>query len=256
MQGGFDFLRSLLADPSSVGIGLAVVFGAIWFACYRPPVFRKPWLWAILLGSAILTSVAIAFIQMPLQIRGGQVLNHFWGHEVGLQRLLFTGVLVLLVGGLVQEGAKLLPVAVCWWCKGKKVDPKLGLEIGAMAGLGFGVLEAQHVHNAIFASGWSWEIVQINGVVELAKFWESFYFVAFHAAASALAGYGLAKGWGWQFYLLASVLHVVLKYTHVLSHDHIISEVQAELFISLWAMLITAVAHWLGERKQEHGVET
>jgi len=48
------------------------------------------------------------------------------------------------------------------------------------------------VHNAIFASGWSWEAVQTGGVIALAGFWERFFTLAFHIAVSALAGYGLA----------------------------------------------------------------
>ena len=35
---------SFFADPSVWGVGLAVVFGAVWLTTYRPPLFKKPWL--------------------------------------------------------------------------------------------------------------------------------------------------------------------------------------------------------------------
>lgn len=249
MQQMPGFFGSFFADPSMWGIGLAVAFGTIWLATYRPPLFKKPWLWAVLPGSAIITLTAIAFIQIPLRIWTGGVLNHFWSHEILLHWLLLAGIPVLLLSGLVQEGAKLIPVVAWWWRKGKNIDPKLGLAIGAVAGAGFGMFEAQWIHNHIFASGWTWATAQAGGVVELAEFWERFWFVSFHTAASALAGYGLAKGWGWQFYLLASFLHAVVGCSHLLVEAELLSPVWAELYIAGWAGLLTGIAHWLGERE-------
>ena len=241
IQQSVGFFVSFFADPSILGIGLAVVFGAIWLTTYRPPLFKKPWLWAVLPASAIITLIAVAFIQIPLQ--------PLLSHEIVLRRLLLAGVPALLLGGLVQEGAKLVPVVAWWWRKDKNIDPKLGVDIGAMAGVGFGIFEAQWVHNHIFASGWSWGIVQTTGPAALAHFWESFWLVSFHTAASALAGYGLAKGWGWQFYLLAAFLHVVVGYGHVLVEAGLLAPVWAELYIAGWAGLLTGIAHWLGERE-------
>jgi len=65
-----------------MGIGLAIAFGAIWLACYQPPFFKRPGLWAVLVSSAILALAAVAFIQIPLQIWMGQALGHFWSEEV------------------------------------------------------------------------------------------------------------------------------------------------------------------------------
>jgi len=59
------FFVSFFQNPSALGIGLAVAFGAIWLAGYWPPLFKKPWLWAILVSSAILTLAAASFIQIP-----------------------------------------------------------------------------------------------------------------------------------------------------------------------------------------------
>ncbi len=252
----FGFFTSGFANPSILGIGLAVAFGAVWFAPYWTPLLRKPWAWAVLATSVILTWAAVAFIQIPLQILAGQALGHFWSQELLMRWLLLAAIPQILLSGLVQEGSKLIPVVVYWWRKGRNIDPKLGLAIGAVAGVGFGVFEAQWAHNNVFAAGWSWEAVQTGGLVALAPFWERFFAVAFHTASSALAGYGLAKGWGWQFYLLASFLHAFLNYSVVLLQSGVITVFQLEIFAAVWAMLVTVVALWLRWRKSEAVAES
>ena len=232
-----------------LGIGLAIVFGAAWFVPYWTPILKRPWAWAVLVGSAILTWAAAAFIQVPLQAWTGQVLNHFWSQEILLHWLLLAAIPQILLSGLVQEGSKLLPVVIYWWRKGRNIDPKLGLAIGAVAGVGFGIFEAQWAHNTIFAAGWSWKAVQTIGIVALAPFWERFFVVAFHTASCALAGWGLARGWGWQFYLLASSLHGFLNYSAVVLQSGLITAIQIEIFVAVWAMLVTGGALWLRWRK-------
>jgi RsiW-degrading membrane proteinase PrsW (M82 family) len=244
-----DFFLSFFANPSALGIGLAIAFGAVWFVPYWTPILKKPWAWAVLAGSAILTLAAVCFIQIPLQALTGQALGYFWSEEILMSWLLLAGIPQILLSGLVQEGSKLVPVVVCWWRMGKKIDPKLGLAIGAVAGVGFGIFEAQWAHNLIFASGWSWQVVQTGGLVALAGFWERFFAVAFHTASCALAGWGLAKGWGWQFYLIASGLHALLNYTAVLFQAETVTVFQAEIFVAVWAMLVTGGALWLRWRK-------
>jgi RsiW-degrading membrane proteinase PrsW (M82 family) len=251
------FFKSWLIYPDLswhlllIGIGLAIVFGAVWFAPYWAPILKKPWAWAVLVGSAILTWVAVAFIQIPLQALTGQVLVHFWSQEVLMSWLLLAGIPQILLSGLVQEGSKLVPVVVYWWRKGKNIDPKLGLTIGAVAGVGFGIFEAQWVHNTIFAYGLSWEMVQTEGLMVLAGFWERFFTVAFHTASCALAGWGLAKGWGWQFYLLASFLHALLNYTAVLIQVGTFTAFQLEIIIAVITSILVGVVLWLRWRKQE-----
>jgi RsiW-degrading membrane proteinase PrsW (M82 family) len=244
-----NFFKSFFQYPSAWGIGLAIAFGAIWLACYRPPLFKKPWLWAVLVSSAFLTLAAVCFIQIPLQVWAGQALGHFWSQEVLLRWILLAGIPQILLSGLVQEGSKLVPVVVYWQRSGKNIDPKLGLAIGAVAGAGFGIFEAQWAHNAIFASGWTWEWVQAGGFMALLGFWERFFAVAAHIAFSALAGYGLAKGWGWQFYLIASVLHGLLNYTVILLQAGLLTAVHVEIYVAVLAVLVTAWALWLRWRK-------
>ena len=236
-----NFFVSFFQNPSAWGIGLAIGFGAVWLTSYRPPLFKKPWLWAVLVSSAFLTLVAMSFILIPLQNWTGLALSHV--------DILVAGIPLVLLSGLVQEGAKLVPIVVYWGRSGKSIDPKLGLAIGAVAGAGFGIFEAQWAHNAIFASGWTWELVQTYGFWALAGFWERFFGVAAHIALSALAGYGLARGWGWQFFLIASFLHGLINYSVVLFQAGLLTVVHVEIYAAVLAVLLTAWALWLRWRK-------
>jgi len=249
LEGMINFFVSWFTNPSILGISLAVVFGVIWFIPYWTPILKKPWTWAVLVTSAILSLAAVSFIQIPLQVWTGQVLNSLWSQEVLMRWLLLAGIPQILYSGLVQEGSKLVPVVIYWWRSGKIIDPKLGLAIGAVAGAGLGIFEAVWVHNNIFAAGWTWEAVQTGGLIALAGFWERFFAVAFHIAVSALAGYGLARGWGWQFYLLASFLHAFNNYCVVLLRAGVFTVAHVEIYAAAVAVLVTGVALWLRWRK-------
>jgi len=255
------YFVSFFQNPSASGtylaiaIGLAIAFGAVWLTGYRPPLFKKPWLWAVLVSSAFLTLVAVCFIQIPLQTWAEQALSHFWSAESSMRWILLAGIPLMLLTGLVQEGAKLVPVVVYWRRSGKNIDPKLGLVIGAVAGAGFAIFEAQYFHNVIFSYRWTWEWVQAYGFVALLGFWERFFTVAAHIAFSALAGYGLARGRGWQFYLIAAVLHGLLNYSLVLRAAGLLTDLHAEIYIAIIAVLVTAWALWLRWRKGTATIE-
>lgn len=182
-------------------------------------------------------------------------MGHFWSQEVLERWILLSGIPTMLLTGLVQEGSKLVPVVVYWRRSDRNIDPKVGLAIGAVAGAGFGIFEAQWAHNAIFASGWTWELVQTYGFWALAGFWERFFGIAAHIAFSALAGYGLARGWGWQFYLIASVLHGLMNYSLVLRQAGLFTVVHVEIYAAVLAVLVTAWALWLRWRKPAATVE-
>ncbi len=244
-----SFFLSFYATPSAWGIGLALIFGAIWLAGFWPPLFKKYWLWMVLVAGPFLAWAAASFIQIPLQALVGQALGSFWSQEVLLNWILLAGIPQVLLSGLVQEGAKLVPVVAWWGSKGRSISPKLGLAIGAVVGAGFGILEAQWAHGQIFASGWTWQAVQAGGLVALAGFWERFFVTAFHIGASALAGYGLAKGWGWQFYLIASFLHGLINYSAVLLSAGIFDVIKVEIYAAVVAVAVTAVALWLRWRR-------
>jgi len=245
------FFVFFFSNPSVLGIGLAVVFGAIWLACYRPPLITRPWLWAVLAAGAILAPIAIAVTVFPLRLGISWVYGSFWSQETLAQWALLASLPSMYLYGLVREGFKLLPVVVYWWREGRNIEPKLGLVAGAVSGAGFGILESQWTLNYILASGWSWESVQMQGIVALGGFWESFFVIGVNVASCALAGWGLARGWGWKFYLLAAFVYLFPNYSYVLLSKELITGVQAEFLIAAWALIATGVALWLRERKSK-----
>jgi len=107
LQQMFSFFASWFVYPGLswefllIGIGLAAVFGGLWLAAYRPQLFRKPWLWAVLGGSALLSLAAITLVQIPLQAWAGQALGYFWSQEALAAWLLLAGIPQLLLSGLV-----------------------------------------------------------------------------------------------------------------------------------------------------------
>jgi len=251
IQQMLNFFVYFFSSPSVMSIGLAVVFGAIWLACYRPPLITKPWLWAVLAAGAVLAPIAIAVTAFPLRFGISWVYGSLWSQETLSQWALLASLPSMYLFGLVQEGFKLLPVVAYWWREGRDIEPKLGLAAGAVSGAGFGILEAQWTLSYIFTSGWNWEKVQIEGLVALAGFWESFFVIGVHVASCALAGWGLARGWGWQFYLLAAFVYLLPSYTYVLMSKELITAVQAEFLIAIWALIVVGVTLWLRERKSK-----
>jgi RsiW-degrading membrane proteinase PrsW (M82 family) len=242
---GLNWILILLA------ITLGLVFGAIWLTPYWPPMVKNPRLWVVGAVSAFLTWTAITFIQIPLQVWAGQALLYFWDQITLTRWLLLAAIPQILLSGLVQEGAKLVPVVFYWWRNRWNITAKFGLIAGAVSGAGFGVFEVIWVHNTIFSSGWTWSTVETSGFLALLGFWERFFSIAFHIAVSALAGYGLAKRLGWQFYLIASFLHGAANYSVILLQKGLLTALQVEIYITALAAAITAVALWLRWRKPE-----
>ncbi len=252
-----DYLKSWFIYPGLewylilVSIGLAIAFAVIWLPGLKPPFFKKPGLWAVVSISAFLTVLASTFVQLPLQQYTGEAIESAWSMETIIDWLLLAGIPSILISGLVQEGAKMIPVVFWWWRSGKKLDPKMGLIIGAAAGAGFGVFEAIWVHNQIFMSGWTWAAVTDNAVQGLLPFWDRFWAVAMHIAVSAIAGYGLAKGKGWQFFLLAAVLHSLVGYIILLFRKGMLTSNQVEIILAAASALIMLAALWLRWRKDK-----
>ena len=217
----------------AVAIGLAIGFGAVWLTCYWPPLIKKPWLWAVLVSSAFLTVVAVCFIQTPLQIWTGQALMHFWSQEILMRWILLAAIPQILLTGLVQEGAKLVPVVVYWWRSGKSLDPKLGLAIGAVAGAGFAIFEAQWAHSQILTSGMdlgssaNLRLLGTGGILG-----EVFYRSRSHRFSPwpGMAWPGVGDG---KSHLIASVLHGLLNYGAVLWQAELLTGVYVEMSILL-----------------------
>jgi RsiW-degrading membrane proteinase PrsW (M82 family) len=232
-----------------VSIGLSLAFGGFWITCHWPPLFKKYWLWVVGVFSAFFTILALVFIQIPLQYYAGQALMHFWSDQTLLNWLLLAGLPSILISGLVQEGAKMVPMVAWWWHSGRRIDAKMGLAIGAIAGAGFGLFEAVWAHNQTFMFGWSWSDVQSGGLLALIPFWERFWMLAFHISVSSLVGYGLARGRGWQFYLIGAGLHTLMNYI-VLPHSKgLITTNQVEIYVAAVAALVTIAVLWLRWRK-------
>jgi RsiW-degrading membrane proteinase PrsW (M82 family) len=95
-----------------------------------------------MVASAFLTLTAVSFVQIPLQNLVGTVLNSFLSLPDMMKWLALAGIPQILLSGLVQEAAKLIPVIAWWLSRRKEVDPRHGLLAGVVAGLGFGVFEA------------------------------------------------------------------------------------------------------------------
>ncbi len=233
---GLSFIMVLQA------IALALIFGAIWLIIYRPWRFNKAWWVVIMIVGAILTWTAIAFIQVPLQIWTHDGMLRLMGRDNLMHWLYLTGIPIVLISGLVQEGAKLVPVIALWFSRGKQLDPQTGLYAGAISGAGFGIFEAFWIHNMIFAYGWTWQIVSINGPAALLGFVERFFTIGTHIAISALAGYGWAKGLKWQYYLIAAGLHGLTNYSMVLNNRTNLTHSQIEIYIGALALAVTVYA--------------
>jgi len=238
-----------------VAIGLALAFGAFWLVTHWPPLFKRHWLWAVAIFSAFFTLLAIVYVQIPLQYYAGRALMHFWDDATLTDWLLLAGIPSILLSGLVQEGAKMVPMVAWWWKSGKTITPRLGLAIGAVAGAAFGIFEAFWVNATVLNAGWTLDVIGEYGFTGIAPFWERFFTVCFHTAVSALAGYGLAKGKGWQFYLIAAVLHGLLNYGVLPYQKGHFSVNQVEIYVAIVAVLGTAWALWLRWRRQKEEEE-
>lgn len=245
-----EIFISYFKNLSFIGVFLAIVFGAIWLACYRPPLFKRYWLWAVLAGSALFTLLAIVLVQIPLQTWTLRGMINAWGTETLLQWMLLAGIPNIIYIGLIQEGAKLAPAAVYWRQTGKRISPVLMLAVGAVAGAGYGILETQYSLNSILAEGWTWDMVELRGALAFGGFWERFFITAFHTGASALAAYGLSKGKGIQFYLIVAFSHALLEYSRLLVEKGLLTLVGGEIYIAVIALAIAGVTIWLCWRKQ------
>jgi RsiW-degrading membrane proteinase PrsW (M82 family) len=253
------FLKSWFSYPGIewylilLGIGLAIAFGVIWLLGFMPPIIKKPWLWLVAVVAAFLTMLAITFVQIPLQYWTGLGLQHFWDQNTLMNWFLLTGLPSVLISGLVQEAAKMVPIYFWWWRSDKKLDPKMGLMIGAIAGAGFGIFEAFWVNSQVFMAGWTWGAVSQNAWQGLLPFWERFWTIAGHIGMSALVGYGIAKGKAWQFYLLAAVFHSALNYFVLPLTKGMLTVNQVEIIIAIGAVLVMLAALWLRWRKDKEG---
>ncbi len=238
---GLEWPLALLA------IVLGFAFGALWLLAYRPSLSEPIALLAVAVASAFLTWTAIALVQVPLEVWWNQLLLQVWGQSTAMRWILLAGIPTVLFSGLVQEGAKLVPVVVYRYRRPHAFDARTGLIVGAVAGAGFGVFEAIWVHNMTFAAGVP--SLQDDAFAALFPFAERFFAVGFHVALSALAGYGLATGRGWQFYLLAAGLHGLGNYELVIAQAGLLGGPGGLAYIVALTVALTAAVLWLREHR-------
>jgi RsiW-degrading membrane proteinase PrsW (M82 family) len=254
--GSYFYYPGISGLQLAVGLLLSIIFGIAWLASYKPPysnIMKKNWLWIALIVSPFLTLAALTFIQIPLQSFFGESMLQTWGADSLTRWILLTSIPTIAISGLVQEGAKLVPAVAYWWSKNRKISPKTGLLIGAVAGAGFGVLESQWVLNSAFLQGWNWELIQSFGLFHtITPFWERFFVIAFQISTGALSGYGLAKGKGWQFYLIVSLLHTILNYIAILISVQVVSFLRGEILIAVWAIIVAGGVLWIRWTKVEN----
>jgi RsiW-degrading membrane proteinase PrsW (M82 family) len=254
----YAFLQSFFIYPGLswnlilVAFGLAVVFAAVWLLAHWPPIFKNPWFWPVLVFGGMFTVLTVTFIQIPIQYYLSEGFLRIWDGATLTDWILLTSIPSLLVSGLVQEGAKMVPIAFWWWRSGKNISLKMGLAIGAIAGAGMGLFEAFWIHSQMFNAGWTTQYFQ-GGFLGIVGFWERFFTLGFHIAVSALAGYGLAKGKAWQYFLIAAGLHGVFNWGVALLQKGALSLTQVEVYLAVFTVILTAVVMILrwGRNREE-----
>lgn len=238
---GLDWKAMVLA------IGLGLVFGAGWLIAYRTPAAgRRRALLGVAAVSALGTWAAISFVQLPLAVWLEGLFVGIWGEPTVASWALVAGIPLVLISGIVQEAAKLVPVIVYRSRDRARLDARSVLLVGAIAGAGFGVFEAIWVFNSMFAADPGWTTLREHGLEALLPFSERLFAVGFHVAASAIAAYGLATGKGIRFYLVAACLHGALNYSVVLIGAGVLGGYLFELYVAAFGVATTVMALRLG----------
>jgi uncharacterized membrane protein YhfC len=223
-----------------VAVGLAVAFGAAWLTAHWPPLFKRPWFWVIGIVSAFFTMAAFAFVRTPLQYYYDVLVNHFMSGAAIRDWLLLLGIPSVIISGLVQEGAKMVPMVLFWAKRDFRITPAMGLAIGAIAGAAFGIFDSFQAFGTVFSNGWTTASFSqgFNGIID---FWLRFFSIGFQTAASAMVGYGLARGKGWQYLLVASGFHAFFLYGAYFYTKGYFGLPQLGTFVAFVAVVITAV---------------
>jgi RsiW-degrading membrane proteinase PrsW (M82 family) len=227
-----------------LAITFGIVLGGIWLALFWPPMFKKPWLWVVAIGSAFLTFIACAFVKTPLLIWTQEVGNNLWDPAKlnYIDLVLSVGIPQMLFIGLVEEGAKLVPVLFYWWGSKRSLTPKFGLMLGAVSGAGFGIFETINKINMNSVYRWNWSAVGVghSGILS------SVTSIIFHTASTALLGYGLTKRKAWLYFMIVVLAHGFGDYVSIiLQPNNRLTTIQADLLIGILLLAITIVVLWL-----------
>jgi RsiW-degrading membrane proteinase PrsW (M82 family) len=227
-----------------LAITFGIVLGGIWLALFWPPMFKKPWLWVVIIVSAIFTWTARAFVQTPLMIWSQEVGNNLWDPAKlnYIDLILLVGIPQMLFVGIVQEAAKFVPVLFYWWGSKRSLTPKFGLMLGAVSGAGFGILETINKINMNSVYRWNWlpQGVGQSGILS------SVTSIIFHTASTALLGYGLTKRKAWLYFMIVVLAHGFGDYVSIiLQRNNRLTTIQVDLLIGILLLAITIVVLWL-----------
>ena len=223
-----------------LAITFGIVLGGIWLALFWPPMFKKPWLWVVIIVSAIFTWTARAFVQTPLMIWSQEVGNNLWDPAKlnYIDLILLVGIPQMLFVGIVQEAAKFVPVLF----SKRSLTPKFGLMLGAVSGAGFGILETINKINMNSVYRWNWlpQGVGQSGILS------SVTSIIFHTASTALLGYGLTKRKAWLYFMIVVLAHGFGDYVSIiLQRNNRLTTIQVDLLIGILLLAITIVVLWL-----------
>jgi hypothetical protein len=245
-----SFYRLPQADIGWIlfAIGLALVYGAIWIACFWPPIFKKWPLWLVMIGAFVLPTIALPFIQFPLQSVISQPLISSLGRyfqDIAVN--LITGVVMAIISGLIVQGVLLIPVLYYRLNKPDEFKPRFGLMVGALSGAIFGMVQAYMLFSKFVEIG----IVSISQAnpLSLLAFYETFIGIALYAGATALVGFGLAKGKGWQAFLIFAGVNAIYDYVSLLLAAKALSLLVTEIIIAVLALGCIGLALWLYWKK-------
>ena len=223
-----------------VAVALAVAFGALWLTAHWPPIFKHPWFWVLGVGSAFFTMGVYAFIHTPLQFYYSKLVHHFLDSKTVVDWIMLLGIPSVIISGLVEEGAKMVPMVLYWRKQHRRITPAMGLAIGAVVGAGFGIFDAFQIFASQFGSGWTTAALG-SGFNGIAGFWIRFFTIGLHMALSAMVGYGLARGKGWQYFLVASGFHAVFLYGNYFYQQGYFGVVQLGVFVACVSIVMTAI---------------
>jgi len=232
-----------------MAIGLALLYGAIWLAGFLPPVFKNWKLWIFAIVSYIIPTIIISFIQYPVKTLIGQGLTGFLSlYFQQTAVVLMAGIIVVIVSGLIIEGAKLVTVFYYRLNWKQEFTPRFGLMLGALSGAVYGMMQAYVLHSQMAEYGIG-AMIEAHGMMAILPYIERFFAVAYCAGTTSLAGYGLATGRGWKFYFIVSGINAVYSYILLMLSAKVLDVIWTEIIITLISLAVIGIALWLYWKK-------
>ncbi len=184
---------------SPVAIAIALGYGLAVLAVLGRRRLREPWVLAALPAGGLVFPVAL-ILANPIQLLFASVFG--WDTDA-YSTNLGIGLAGIVATAVVNEVFKLAPALLAWSLSGERDD---ALAFGAASGAGFGIVGAyQVIQLALMAR--ALPVGSPSGF--LTPLVQQFAFVAMHAAATALAAYGMTRRRIGP-YLAAAVLYEAL----------------------------------------------